>query len=241
MEFKKVSILLLTIDRYHLTRKHVGDALRDAGYPFELCISDNGSKDPEIFKWCEEQNPKVYFKNGHNYGTAQSLNRMIEANPADLYCFLGNDIELPKNWLKYAVEAMEKTQGLHGVIGIDWRGKENEYDHIELNGFPIMSSTNVFGDMFVSQELRDKIGVFCEDYGPYGLWDSDYSVRAGIAGRTNFYLRGVTSHHFGNDVGEASQYRKMKDESLAKARPNFDKNYAKYKTGDYYIPPYKHD
>src|SRR5688572_27561441 len=101
----KVSILLLTIDRYHLTREYVGQALKEAGYPFELCISDNGSKDPEIFKWCEEQNPKVYFKNGYNYGTAQSLNRMIEANPADLYCFLGNDIQLPRNWLKYAVEA----------------------------------------------------------------------------------------------------------------------------------------
>ena len=235
----KVSILLLTIDRYHLTREYVGQALKEAGYPFELCISDNGSKDPEIFKWCEEQNPKVYFKNGYNYGTAQSLNRMIEANPSDYYVFIGNDIQLPRNWLKYMVEAAENTEGLHGVIGIDWRGKEKEYDHVDLNGHPILGSTNVFGDMFISQELRDKIGPFCEDYGPYGMWDSDYSYRSRVAGRQNFYLRGVKSTHFGDDVGQNSEYRKMKDASLSLAAKKFSENrVTKYDIGDYYIKPY---
>lgn len=235
---KKVSILLLCIDRYNLTKTYIEDAMRKANYPFELCISDNGSVDPKIFEWCEQQNPKVYFKNGYNYGTAQSLNRMIEANPSDYYAFLGNDIELPNNWLKYMVEAGENTKGLHGVIGIDWMGKEAQYDHIELNGHPIMANTSIFGDMFISQELRDKIGVFCEEYGVYGLWDGDYSYRARMAGRQNFYLRGVRSTHFGDDVGQNSAYRKMKDESLAKAVPFFSANKIKYEAGDYFIPKY---
>ena len=59
----KVSVLLLTIDRFNMTRKYVGDAIRNAGIDFDLCISDNGSKDPAIFDWCELQSPKVYFKN----------------------------------------------------------------------------------------------------------------------------------------------------------------------------------
>lgn len=231
---KKVSILLLTIDRFTLTRKYIGDAFANAGYPFELCISDNGSTQPEIFEWCEQQNPKVYFKNGYNYGTAQSLNRMIEANPSDYYVFIGNDIELPKNWLKKMVHHAENIPE-HGVIGIDWRGKASVYPRKTFNGIEVMSTTNVFGDMFISQSLRDKIGKFCEDYGVYGLWDSDYSLRATAAGRENFYLLNETSHHFGNDVGEKSDYRKMKDESLSKARPIFDANYAKYLTGDYFI------
>lgn len=232
----KVSILLLTIDRYNMTRKYIGDAMRYAGYPFELCISDNGSTDPAIFDWCALQSPKIYFKNGYNYGTAQSLNRMIEANPSDYYAFLGNDIELPKNWLYNMVFAAEKVKN-HGVIGIDWRGKSHEYDKLEVDGYPIDGTTNVFGDMFISQDLRNKIGKFCEDYGPYGLWDSDYSIRATAAGRQNFYLRDLTSHHFGSDVGEDTPYRKMKDESLSKARPLFDANFAKYKQGNYYIKP----
>lgn len=229
---KKVSILLLCIDRYRLTKTYIEDAMRKAGYPFELCISDNGSTEPEIFQWCEQQNPKVYFKNGYNYGTAQSLNRMIEANPSDYYAFLGNDIELPNNWLKYMVENAEAIPE-HGVIGCDWRGLQ--YENKVINDKPVWISTNVFGDMFISQSLRNKIGKFCEDYGTYGLWDSDYSLRATAAGRQNFYLHGVRSTHFGDDVGSNTAYRKMKDESLSKAKPIFDANRLKYDKGEYFI------
>jgi len=41
--------------------------------------------------------------------------------------------------------------------------------------------------------------------------------------------------HFGNDVGEQTAYRKMKDESLAKAKPFFDANRLKYDKGEYFI------
>jgi hypothetical protein len=136
----------------------------------------------------------------------------------------------------------------HGVIGIDWRGLAHQYPRKRyyregankevLVDIEVMSTTNVFGDMFISQSLRNKIGVFCEDYSKYGLWDSDYSIRATAAGRENFYINGLVSTHFGDDVGQNTEYRKMKDESLKAARPIFDANYAKYMTGDYFIPKY---
>lgn len=236
---KKVTILLLCIDRFHLTRKYIGDAMNNAGYPFELAISDNGSTQSEIFEWCEQQKPKVYFKNGYNYGTAQSLNRMIAANPSDYYAFLGNDIELPKDWLKKFVEYAEAIQD-HGVIGIDWRGLTYPVKEMLTTDGSIKivsETTNVFGDMFISQKLRDKIGKFCEDYGTYGLWDSDYSIRASKAGLTNFYLPNMRSTHFGDDVGTNTEYRKMKDASLSKAKPIFDANRLKYEQGEYYIKP----
>ena len=88
--------------------------------------------------------------------------------------------------------------------------------------------------MFVSQTLRNKIGEFCEEYGVYSLWDSDYSLRATAAGFQNFYLPNLRSHHFGNDVGDNTPYRKMKDESMRLAQPVFDKNYEEYKKGNYY-------
>lgn len=229
---KKVTILLLCIDRYNLTQKYIGDAMNNAGYPFELAISDNGSVEPKIFEWCEQQNPKVYFKNGYNYGTAQSLNRMIEANPSDYYAFLGNDIELPKDWLKLMVEHAEAIPD-HGVIGCDWRNLQ--YQTKVINDKTVWIDDKIFGDMFISQSLRNKIGKFCEDYGTYGLWDGDYSLRATAAGRTNFYLHGLHSTHFGDDVGSNTAYRKMKNESLTKAQPIFKENVLKYSKGDYFI------
>lgn len=232
----KVSILLLTIDRYHLTREYVGHALKNTGYPYELCISDNGSTDPEIFKWCEEQHPAIYNKHGYNFGTAQSLNKMIEQNPSDAYVFIGNDIKLPEHWLRKLVEHAENIKE-HGVIGIDWRGKtypERFFDTI--NGkMKVWETSNTFGTMFVTQQVRNKIGKFCEDYGAYGLWDSDYSIRANQAGLVNFYIPNERSTHFGDDVGKNTEYRKMKDESLRKAKPIFDANHARYKQGDYFI------
>ena len=89
--------------------------------------------------------------------------------------------------------------------------------------------------MFISQSLRNKIGKFCEDYGVYGLWDSDYSIRAKQAGRHNFYLKDLHTHHFGADDGEKSEYRKMKDRSLELASPIFKSNNEKYKNGQFYI------
>lgn len=230
----KISVLLLTIDRFHLTREYVGKALREAGIPFDLCITDNGSKDPEIFKWCESQRPTIYNKNENNQGTAQSLNRMIEQNPSDYYVFIGNDIELPFQWLKKLVDHAERIPE-SGVMGIDWRGKAKEYGTTTLNGLTVMPTTNVFGTMFISKALREKIGKFCEDYGPYGLWDSDYSIRATKAGFVNYYLNKESSHHFGNDVGQNTDYRKMKDDSLSKAKPIFSSNLLKYEKGEYFI------
>lgn len=230
----KVSVLLLTIDRYHLTKEYVGKALKQAGIPFDLCITDNGSTQPEIFQWCEAQNPTLYIKNGENKGTAQSLNKMIDMNPSDYYVFIGNDIELPNNWLKMLVEHGEAIPET-GVAGIDWRGMAHLYHRTQINGKTVLVNENAFGTTFISHKTREKVGKFCEDYGVYGLWDSDYHFRCRCAGLTNYYLDGVTSHHFGDDVGENSPYRRMKNESLQRAKPIFDENWKKYEKGDFYI------
>lgn len=221
-----VSVLLLTIDRYHLTRDFAGEALKHAGYPFELCITDNGSKEPEIFRWCEEQKPTLYIKNHQNKGTAQSLNRMIEENPADAWVFIGNDIEMPRGWLGEMVQQFEKLPEETGVMGIDWRGQEYEIAHI--NGHRILRTDKVFGAMFISKKLRGTIGKFCEEYGVYGLWDSDYSIRSRLAGFENYYVPGLRSHHKGNDVGDTGAYRKMKDNSLHNGVETFESNVKKY-------------
>lgn len=239
-----VSILLLTLsdpktqklDRFHPCREYVGEALRNAGHPFDLCITDQGSTNPEQMVWNEVQNPKVYNRNTENAGTAQALNRMIEQNKTDHYVFIGNDIQLPEHWLRKFMDYASKIPE-SGVIGINWRGAE-KIKPGDLNGhrvsYPIGRDA-VFGTMFIPGTVRERIGKFCEDYGPYGLWDGDYSIRAAKAGFINYYLPGVTSHHFGSDVGEESEYRKMKDASISKAAPVFEANKQKYAAGEVYI------
>ena len=217
---QKVSILLLTIDRYDLTKEYVGNALKDAGYPFELCVTDNGSSDKRVIEWVEQQSPKIFFQNETNKGTTQSLNRMIEANPSDA-------------WLKKLVETATAIEN-SGVVGINWRPLE--YEKQTINGITIQLSGNTFGTMFITKQTRDKVGKFCEDYGTYGLWDSDYSIRCALAGLINYYLDNELSIHKGNDVEEITPYRLMKNASISKAYPIFSANVIKYReTNNYYL------
>lgn len=228
----KVTILLLTIERLYELETIIEPALKNTGIEYQLAVSDNGSKDERVREWIVAQKPIVYFDNGYNYGTAQSLNRMIMATrDSDYWVFIGNDISMPKNWLRSLVETMEKIK-TSGVVGIDWR--HLKYETKKINDVEVWDTTNVFGTMCISKECRNKVGAFTEDYGVYGLWDSDFSKRCRVAGLEIYYLKDLRTKHECHDVGHLSDYRKMKDESLDKASPIFNENVKLYEQGRYY-------
>jgi hypothetical protein len=85
-----------------------------------------------------------------------------------------------------------------------------------------------FGDNFITRELIDAVGGYNEAYDPYGMQDSDYATRSLIAGFTNYYVPDMRSEHIGHDVGNGTEYRRMKDESFAKAQKIWDKNQDRY-------------
>ena len=228
----KVTILLLSINRLDELNQFIIPALKNTGIDYQIAISDNGSTDKRVIDWCEARNPIVFFNNGRNYGTAQSLNRMIDATAdSDYWVFIGNDISLPNNWLKSLIETMEQIPS-SGVVGIDWRGIQ--YETKTINGIEVWDTSNVFGTMCISKSCREKIGAFTEDYGVYGLWDSDFSKRCRIAGLDIYYLKDLRSAHEGHDVGDKSDYRLMKDKSLQEAQPLFNINNQIYEQGKFY-------
>ncbi len=94
------------------------------------------------------------------------------------------------------------------------------------------------GTTFWSKEVLDKVGYYCEDYGFYGLGDSDFGMRVLWSKYINYYLYGIKSKHLGHDINDNSEYRKMKWDSLEKHSSMLGKNFKKYKgTGQYYIKP----
>lgn len=228
----KVSILLLTIDRYDETRYWVKKALDNAGYPYDLCCADNGSQDKRVIDLVASWNPKVHLLQGFNKGTTQSLNELILLNDSDAYVFIGNDIEMPNDWLKTLVE-YAKSIPESGVIGINWRPVE--YEKEKIGKLIIQKTDRVFGTMFITKKVRNLVGKFCEDYGTYGLWDSDYSIRCEYAGLKNYYINELKSEHRCNDFESESDYRKMKNASISKAQPIFIANVEKYKQGQWKI------
>lgn len=223
----KVSVMLLCIDRYDELNSIASKFLANAGYDYELLIADNGSKDTRVFEWCEKQQPKIYIKHGMNKGTTQSLNQLMALNPSDAYVFVGNDISMPTNWLKKMVDVYEAT-GNAGMIGIDWRQQAKNEPKQVINGVEVIPTEKVFGSTFISQKALDVIGSLCEDYGVYGLWDSDCAFRCSIGGLTNYYVGGMESEHCGNDYGEQTPYRIMKDKSLSAGQSIFKENLKRY-------------
>jgi GT2 family glycosyltransferase len=75
---------------------------------YEIIIIDNASTDGtrEFF----ESEPDVtVIANEYNYSYPYCQNQGIAIAKSDLYCFLNNDIIVPKNWDKLFIETMKKN------------------------------------------------------------------------------------------------------------------------------------
>lgn len=214
----KVSLILLTIDRYEMTRKVLSTILPNAGYEYELLVCDNGSKDHRVIDYIKSLNPAVHILHDENKGMQYSQNLLLTKATGDYLCFIGNDIMLPNGWLKELV-VMNQNIPDSGISGI-WCVMHKP-DITVVNGNKIRQNESVFGTMFFNRAWFEKVGYVCEYFSPYGMDDSEYSFRSTRLGFRNYYLANKFSQHIGHDVGENSEYRKMKDLALSKAEQLF--------------------
>lgn len=234
-EDMKVSILMNVIDRHKLTKKCVDRALACAGYKdWELLICDNGSKNKNIIRYIRNLKPAYFRENKQNEGNYQMLNQLLLRAKGDAFCVIGPDIWQPDNWLLSLVETYFAIPN-SGIAGIHCVMQDGILKYV--NGIKIMVTDGaIFGSAFWSREILNKVGYYCEDYGFYGLGDSDFGMRVQLAGYTNYYLHGMRSVHLGHDIKEGSEYRKMKWECLKKHKSILQANLSRYKeTGKFYV------
>jgi glycosyltransferase involved in cell wall biosynthesis len=214
----KVAILLLTQNRHDLTQRVINQNFFNSGYDADCFLIDNGSDTHENYGYQFAGYDLSKEKRGIAAGVNAGL-RMTENY--DAVCLLANDILLPQNWLANSVLFSKRIEHT-GIIGIHCvEALPPLEDGVHKTHTP-------FGDNFITRELIDAIGGYNTEYDPYGMQDSDYAARALIAGFTNYYLPDMRSEHIGHDVGNGTDYRRMKDESFAKAKEIWDKNQDKY-------------
>ena len=104
----------------------------------------------------------------------------------------------------------------------------------EVNGLKIWE-TIPFGNVLITKQAIDKVGYFNLDLDPYSVNDRDYWMRCELAGLRSYYIPG-SAEHLGNDVGQTTDYRKMKDESLNLLWRKGEQWLEYYKnTGNYYL------
>ena len=204
----KVGIIFLD----YLRHEHTNQALRsiaNAGYQFDLFTINRK-------------------------GIAAAINEGLEkTKDHDAIVTCSNDIEMPVNWLQRMVEVVSNIEntGMCGIHCVEGQGELSE-----VNGQQVNKTFTAFGNVMIPRKAIDTIGMFNEDYDPYGMQDADYAYRLNAMGFTNYYIAGLTSNHIGHDVGSQSEYRKMKDEGLALSDAKWQKWTKQYdETKNYYL------
>ena len=231
---------MITLDRFEITKKIYEVFSQNAGIPFDLFVTDNGSKDKRIIEYFS-QIAKAHYINKFNNGVATSFNMMMHTaylNGYTHFCLVGNDILLPDNWLKklYDTNLAIPTSGLSAIHCVE---KKPETKSV-VYGQEILITDTIFGTTFFNKKIIQEIGYFRECYNPYGLEDGDFNYRVQKSNRyTNYYLADLTSTHLGEPYGENDngEYRQTKDASLQKNAQKFGTNINIYDTtNDYYVP-----
>jgi len=210
----KVAYIVNTINRSELTPKVTAHNLRVSGLKASetlIIVTDNGSSEKGIREWGEKF-ADVYIDNGTNIGNPQALNNALaiaRSHYCDYFVIAGNDIELKEGWATHSIKEFSSNHKL-GLLGYDWRNSKGE-----TKG-RLRLSTSVFGTWMFPFKTLQKCGYF-STFSKYGLWDGEFHMRVTKNGFEKGYLVGFDSKHRGNDMGENSPYRKMKDEEMRKA------------------------
>lgn len=206
----KVNVIFLDYHRHQFTQEVKQKNFNNAGYPFDFI--------------------EVDMK-----GISAALNKGIQASRSyDAVVTMANDILMPDNWLLHMVEAAKAIPntgmcGIHCVEGLE--------PMTEINGIKVHVNFTAFGNVLIPMSAINQIGFFNPDYDVYSMNDADYAYRLNNSGYVNYYLHGLKSEHIGHDVGQPSDYRRMKDEGLALGPEKYGKWTRHYEeTKNYYVP-----
>lgn len=167
-------------------------------------------------------------------GISAAINTGIQASRNyDAVVTMANDILMPDNWLKAMVEHAQAIPhtGMAGIHCVEGVGTPTE-----INGKLVNVSPTAFGNVLIPMQAINTIGFFNVDFDPYGMQDADYAYRLNCSGFVNYYIPNYQSQHIGHDVGQNTDYRKMKDEGLSKCPEKWLKWTKHYvETGNYTI------
>lgn len=120
------SIIVLAYERPEFLHKTMESLLSvPSGYPMEIIVHNDGSKDPEVFNYlvhlAAEKKISMFINNcGDNQGIEKAVKRGIACSNGDYIFKLDTDLEFTEGWLEKAVKLLEKKE--IGAVGlVDYR------------------------------------------------------------------------------------------------------------------------
>ncbi|MBN1354214.1 MAG: glycosyltransferase [Candidatus Omnitrophica bacterium] len=163
-------------------------------YPYRVIVIDNGSAS-ETSAYLDEikRGPgwKVeVIRNDKNVGFIKAVNQGLAVSNADYVCVLNNDTLPGEGWLTELVMFMEKhpdtglanpLSGGHLAEGLTVNEYARKIKISNKGRYMEMNQCQGFC-MLIKRELIEKIGYLDERFGMGGFDDTDYSMRAYLAG-----------------------------------------------------------
>ena len=228
---KKVSICLLSIDRYWLTKYTLGKILNNSGVEeIELLVLDNGSTDTRTIEYISSI-ADVHIQEPKNIGVSAGFNKLLRKATGDYICLIDNDILLNDNWLSNMIYWHSKFTH-SGIVAIHCVLDKGDF----VDGVYQRRDNSVYSTRLFHKTFLDKVGGFNESIGMYGGEDSELCFRAHMAKLKNFYVPNDSSIHLGIDYGTDSKYREFKDLALKKSVQNAKESIDKIRvSGNYKI------
>jgi glycosyltransferase involved in cell wall biosynthesis len=183
---KRLSICMLTIDRFEITKQTVEHNLAFCGLlpeRIDLMVVDNGSTDQRLIAWLKEIKPDFLRLNAHNEGSGKDAKPDDSKSQGEFICLFGNDILMPDNWAKDMIETHETVErecpGVWpGLVGIDCLNKAKEGTLMQVNdSLSVVTAWNVFGTAIFNRErITTNVGYLCNRYHPMALKTATFII-----------------------------------------------------------------
>lgn len=186
-----VNVTMVTYNRIEFTRQSIDSIVATAGYPYELTVVDNASRDGTVDLLRELQARGIVHHlilNADNEGVAFAANQGWAAGGKTHYMKIDNDIVFTRTgWLARIVEACDALPDV-GAIGYNF--ETTSYPVQVVNGQGVrLKKGNVGGCcVMIPERVHRLVGYWCEDYRPYSEEDSDMYVRLRQLGLRSCYM-----------------------------------------------------
>jgi glycosyltransferase involved in cell wall biosynthesis len=186
-----VNVTMVTFNRVAFTRQSIDSVVETAGYPYELTVVDNESRDGTVDLLEELRGRGIIHRlilNTGNRGVAFAANQGWAAGGKAHYVKVDNDIVFQKpGWLERMVQACDR---LLDVGAIAYNFETTSYPPQIVNGLQVRPKYGNVGGacVMIPERVHRQVGYWCEDYWPYSEEDSDMYVRLKLLGLRSYYM-----------------------------------------------------
>lgn len=130
-----VAVVILNWNGKDLLSRFLPGILESDYSRLEVIVGDNASTDDSV-SFVREHFPAVRIvQNDHNYGFAEGYNRVMAHVEADYYILLNSDVEVPQNWIRPIIQAMEADPQIAAAQPkIKWYSDKSKFEYAGAAG-----------------------------------------------------------------------------------------------------------